>query len=206
MWFLETINAIDYTGLLFYTFVICVTPGPNNFFLLQAGRSKKFPFLIKIVPGFFIGNFLMCMVAATGVAIIFIHNHALFLGLKVGASLILLYLAFLFTKVRFDEEHPSKAVINNSLGAFLFQIVNPKTWICCITGAVGFTHPAQHPLLVATIFSAIVSTIAIPCLILWFGAGAFIKRTVKKRPHLNIIISYILFVLLLLAVVAIWIE
>ncbi|MDI9358409.1 MAG: LysE family transporter [Phycisphaerales bacterium] len=205
MLFHEIAHSIDYIGLFVYAIIISITPGPKNFFFLQSGMTRHFTFYLKILPGFVLGYFIMCMISATGIAIILTSNEYIFFSLKLVCSITLLDIAIKFTKIRFDQEGQSKISINNSLEAFLFQFVNPKSWIAAITAAVGFTNQSNHPFAIAFIFSIICGVIAVPCSMIWFFSGSFIKMSVQRKPYLNKIVGYSLFMLMIVAIVTIWV-
>ena len=60
--------------------------------------------------------------------------------------------------------------------AILFQFVNPKAWVICIT-AVSLFYPEKENIFVGTLFMVLMSTIInIPSISIWAFGGSIIRR------------------------------
>ena len=80
--------------------------------------------------------------------------------------------------------------------AILFQFVNPKAWVICIT-AVSLFYPENVNLIIGTLFLVIMSTIInLPSISMWAFGGSIIRRYLSNKK-LKTIIEWILAILLL---------
>ena len=80
--------------------------------------------------------------------------------------------------------------------AILFQFVNPKAWVICIT-AVSLFYPEKENLIIGTLFLVIMSTIInLPSISMWAFGGSIIRRYLSNKK-LKTIIEWILAILLL---------
>ena len=80
--------------------------------------------------------------------------------------------------------------------AILFQFINPKAWVICIT-AVSLFYPEKENLFVGTFFMVIMSTIInIPSISIWAFGGSVIRHYLTNSL-LKKIIEWILAILLL---------
>ena len=80
--------------------------------------------------------------------------------------------------------------------AILFQFVNPKAWVICIT-AVTLFYPEKENIIVGTIFMVFMSTIInIPSISIWALGGSIIRYYLKNNK-LKKIIEFFLAILLI---------
>ena len=67
--------------------------------------------------------------------------------------------------------------------AILFQFVNPKAWVICIT-AVSLFYPEKENLIIGTIFMVIMSTIInIPSISIWAFGGSVIRHYLTNNKY-----------------------
>ena len=80
--------------------------------------------------------------------------------------------------------------------AILFQFVNPKAWVICIT-AVSLFYPDKENLIVGTFFMVVMSTIInIPSISVWAFGGSVIRHYLGNK-NLKKIIEWSLALLLI---------
>ena len=79
--------------------------------------------------------------------------------------------------------------------AILFQFVNPKAWVICIT-AVSLFYPENVNLIIGTLFLVIMSTIInLPSISMWAFGGSVIRQYLSNEK-LKKIIEWLLAILL----------
>ena len=61
-------------------------------------------------------------------------------------------------------------------GAALFQFANPKAWVIGVTGASAFLPLGQPMWLAVASFCLVFSVVNLPCISIWAGAGAVLRR------------------------------
>ena len=92
----------------------------------------------------------------------------------------------------------------NVLTPILFQFVNPKAWVICIT-AVSLFYPEKENLIFGTLFMVIMSTIInIPSISIWAFGGSVI-RLYLTNSKLKKIIEFLLALLLIGTAISVFI-
>ena len=179
-----------------YYFVMYATPGPNNSILTASGIKfgfiKSIPNIIGISSGHGVQLALVCF----GLGSLFTQFPILLEVLKYIGACYLLYLAwkmFGSLNISITEEKSSPLKYYE---AILFQFVNPKAWVICIT-AVSVFYPENVNLFIGTLFLVIMSTIInLPSISIWAFGGSIIRRYLSNKK-LKTIIEWILAILLL---------
>jgi threonine/homoserine/homoserine lactone efflux protein len=190
-------------ALIGFSFVSCVTPGPNNVLLWASGATFGFRRTIRHVAGTAVGIGAMAIAVATGLGALLTSVPQVTFALKVGGSLYLLYLAYQIAGASALE----RGAIARPLGlvqAASFQVINPKAWIFAL-GAVTTFRPSGLPTVAGSIVVAVTMMIVvIPTATLWAAGGRVLNPLlVNERAHR--IVSRILAVLLAATVAYVWI-
>ena len=179
-----------------YYFVMYATPGPNNSILTASGIKFGFIRSIPNIIGISSGHGLQLALVCFGLGSLFIQFPILLEILKYIGACYLLYLAwkmFGSLNISITEEKSSPLKYYE---AILFQFVNPKAWVICIT-AVSLFYPENVNLIIGTLFLVIMSTIInLPSISMWAFGGSIIRRYLSNKK-LKIIIEWILAILLL---------
>lgn len=160
-------------GLIVFSFVSSITPGPNNIMLLTSGVNFGFLRTIPHMLGVAIGFFILASCVGLGLGALLKLYSDLFFLLKIAAGLYLLYLSW---RIAFNDslyaDGVSKKRPMSFLEACLFQWVNPKAWIMAITSMSLYVQAAD-PIIsifwVASIFTFI-NLPSVSCWA-WFGVG-----------------------------------
>ena len=101
--------------------------------------------------------------------------------LKYIGAIYLLYLAwkmFGSLNISIAEEKSSPLKYYE---AILFQFVNPKAWVICIT-AVSLFYPEKENLIIGTLFLVIMSTIInLPSISMWAFGGSVIRHYLSNE-------------------------
>jgi threonine/homoserine/homoserine lactone efflux protein len=180
---------------IFY-FIMYATPGPNNSILTASGI--KFGF-IRTIPNIFgipTGHGIQLSLVCFGLGSLFVQFPILLDILKYIGAIYLLYLAWkMFGSINItsveDKSSPLKYY-----EAILFQFVNPKAWVICIT-AVSLFFPKDENIIIGTIFMVIMSTIInIPSISLWAFGGSMI-RNYLRNDQIKKIVEWLLAMLLI---------
>ena len=178
-----------------YYFVMYATPGPNNSILTASGIKFGFIRSIPNIIGISSGHGVQLALVCFGLGSLFTQFPILLEVLKYIGACYLLYLAwkmFGSLNISMTEEKSSPLKYHE---AILFQFVNPKAWIICIT-AVSLFYPEKENLLIGTLFLVIMSTIInLPSISMWAFGGSVIRRYLSNKK-LKTIIEWILAILL----------
>ena len=179
-----------------YYFVMYATPGPNNSILTASGVKFGFMRSIPNIIGISSGHGVQLALVCFGLGSLFTQFPILLEILKYIGACYLLYLAwkmFGSLNISITEEKSSPLKYHE---AILFQFVNPKAWVICIT-AVSLFYPENVNLIIGTLFLVIMSTIInLPSISMWAFGGSIIRRYLSNKK-LKTIIEWILAILLL---------
>ena len=178
-----------------YYFVMYATPGPNNSILTASGIKFGFIRSIPNIIGISSGHGVQLALVCFGLGSLFTQFPILLEVLKYIGACYLLYLAwkmFGSLNISIREEKSSPLKYHE---AILFQFVNPKAWVICIT-AVSLFYPENVNLIIGTLFLVIMSTIInLPSISIWAFGGSIIRRYLSNKK-LKTIIEWILAILL----------
>ena len=184
------------TAISVYYFVMYATPGPNNSILTASGIKFGFIRSIPNIIGISSGHGVQLALVCFGLGSLFTQFPILLEVLKYIGACYLLYLAwkmFGSLNISITEEKSSPLKYYE---AILFQFVNPKAWVICIT-AVSLFYPENVNLIMGTLFLVIMSTIInLPSISMWAFGGSIIRRYLSNKK-LKSIIEWILAILLL---------
>ncbi len=178
-----------------YYFVMYATPGPNNSILTASGIKFGFIRSIPNIIGISSGHGVQLALVCFGLGSLFTQFPILLEVLKYIGACYLLYLAwkmFGSLNISITEEKSSPLKYYE---AILFQFVNPKAWVICIT-AVSVFYPEKENLIIGTFFLVIMSTIInLPSISMWAFGGSVIRHYLSNEK-LKKIIEWLLAILL----------
>jgi threonine/homoserine/homoserine lactone efflux protein len=170
-----------------YSFVMSVTPGPNNMLLTASGAHFGYRRTLPHIVGIGLGHSVQVYLTCLGLGVLFQSYPLLHTVLKAGGAAYLLYLSWKLLGMNID--HASAARPLSSWEGAAFQFVNPKAWIKAVTVATVFMPAGANPAWMGLIASAIVLAINFPSVSLWALFGAGIGRYLddpRRRAAFNI--------------------
>ncbi len=187
-----------------YNFVMYVTPGPNNSILTASGIKFGFTRTVPNIFGIPTGHGIQLALVCLGLGTLFTKFPILLDLLRYIGSAYILFLAYkMFGSLNIYSSEEKSSPLKYT-EAILFQFVNPKAWVICIT-AVSLFYPEQENLIVGTIFMVIMSTVInIPSISIWAIGGSIIRYYLTNKL-LKKIIEFILALFLILTAVSIFI-
>jgi threonine/homoserine/homoserine lactone efflux protein len=162
-----------------YSFVMSITPGPNNVMLTASGATFGFrrtiPHLLGVSVGFGIELLLVC----AGLGAIFARWPEIQTVLRWVGAIYLLYLG-----VRMLSSGPASAGASarpvTFLEAAVFQFLNPKAWVMTITAATLFL-PHELGVLAAGAYMLLIMVIMnMPCTAVWALFGSSLRRFLER--------------------------
>ena len=166
-----------------YYVIMFATPGPNNSILTASGI--KFGF-IKTIPNIFgipTGHGIQLTLVCFGLGSLFLQFPYLLDILKYIGATYLLYLAWKMFGSLNIQITENKSSPLRYYEAILFQFVNPKAWVICIT-AVSLFYPEKENIFVGTLFMVLMATIInIPSISIWALGGSIIRKYFKNKKN-----------------------
>ena len=166
---------VDPLPFVTYTFVMSITPGPNNVMLTASGARFGFrrtlPHIFGIVCGFIVQLLAVC----AGLSALFTRWPALQSTLAWVGAAYLVYLGWQMlgrgdAQSR-DAHHPVSFV-----QAAFFQFLNPKAWVMTVTAATLFLPHDLGPLVSGAYMAVVMEAIGVPCMMVWALFGTSLKR------------------------------
>jgi threonine/homoserine/homoserine lactone efflux protein len=171
-----------------YTFVMSITPGPNNVMLTAAGARFGFrrtlPHMLGIATGFSVQLLLVC----AGLSALFGRWPALQSALGWAGAAYLLFLGYRMLD-RGDAHARAASAPVSFTQAALFQFLNPKAWVMTVTAATLFLPREFGALLSGAYMVLVMEGIGMPCMAVWALFGSSLRSFVdgpRGRRAFNI--------------------
>ena len=134
-----------FVAISIYYIIMFATPGPNNSILTASGIKFGFKKTIPNILGIPTGHSIQLILVCFGLGNLFIQFPFFLNALKYLGSAYLLYLAWkMFGSFKIQSSE-NKSEPLKYYEAILFQFVNPKAWVICIT-AVTLFFPEEESL------------------------------------------------------------
>jgi len=162
--------------LLGFVVVATGTPGPNNLLLAASGMRFGIRATVPHLLGIHVGVYTMVVLSALGLSALIVNEPRVVLGLKVFASVYLLYLAWkiLGFHLAGDENDAGKPL--SLLQASVFQFSNPKAWFLATSG-IGVVLPLADSLFGSVLLLCLtLATLGTLCNCTWVLLGANVRR------------------------------
>lgn len=171
-------------GLMTYSVVMTITPGPNNLLLLSSGLNFGLRRTGWHMAGILSGVLLQIFIAGAGLGALFVLVPELQTLLKVAGSLYMVWLA----RRLWRTDTLQAASASRSIGfgeALVFQFVNPKTWIMATTVIAVFVpagdNYSERVLMAGLVFAGV----ALPCISVWAASGAGLRACIQESSSLR---------------------
>ena len=173
-----------------------VTPGPNNSILTTSGIKFGFYRSVPNILGIPTGHGLQLVLVCLGLGSLFTTFPLLLDILRYIGAAYILYLAYKMFGALNIASTEEKSRPLKYYEAILFQFVNPKAWVICIT-AVSLFYPERENLVVGTLFMVFMSTIVnIPSISMWAFGGSVIRHYLSNKNLKKIIECLLAFLLI----------
>jgi threonine/homoserine/homoserine lactone efflux protein len=178
---------IDPLPFATYSFVMSITPGPNNVMLTASGATFGFRRTVPHMLGICVGCGIQLLAVCAGLGAIFSRWPELQTILRwVGAA----YLVYLGWRMLGGGEARAgeSARPFTFFEAAIFQFLNPKAWVMTLTAATLFL-PREFGLLAAGAYMVgTMVLINLPCISVWALFGSSL-RTFLARPASRLVFN-----------------
>jgi threonine/homoserine/homoserine lactone efflux protein len=163
-----------------YSFVMSITPGPNNVMLTASGATFGFRRTVPHMLGICVGFSVQLLAVCAGLGVIFTRWPQLQAVLRWAGAAYLIYLGWRL--LRAGEAKAAQAPKPVTfIEAAVFQFLNPKAWVMTLTAATLFL-PRELGLLTACLYMvAVMALINLPCIAVWALFGSSL-RGLLARP------------------------
>jgi threonine/homoserine/homoserine lactone efflux protein len=165
-----------------YSFVMSITPGPNNVMLTASGAHFGFRRTVPHMLGISFGCALQLVAVCAGLGALFTRWPMLQTVLQWAGAAYLLWLGWKLLgsgEVR-EGEAPQPISFLQAAG---FQFVNPKAWVMSLS-AVSLFLPAGLGLVAGSAYLiATMVTINLPCIAVWALFGSSLRGFLAQRSR-----------------------
>ncbi len=154
-----------------------ITPGPNNFIVMEAGARGGLLAAGRVALGVMLGSVLLLAFAVAGIDAVLARFSQLNLALGVlgGLYLAALGASLLLRANASAAAAPARTLPSSLLGVAAFQLANPKAWL--LVGTAAATVSGTGGTLQLGLLLVLVSG---TCLSLWGIAGAVAARLLAR--------------------------
>jgi threonine/homoserine/homoserine lactone efflux protein len=172
---------VDPLPFVTYTFVMSITPGPNNVMLTASGASFGFRRSVPHILGIGCGVIVQLIAVCAGLSVLFQRWPSLQSVLGwVGAGYLLYLGARMLRRQDAQARHSGRPV--SFVGAALFQFLNPKAWVMTVTAATLFLPRELALIAGAAYMAAVMAGIGMPCMMVWALFGSSLRRLLQTPP------------------------
>lgn len=175
-----------FLSLITFAFVSGMTPGPNNTMLMASGVNFGFERTRPHILGVVIGFTIMMLAVGLGVGRVFALYPPLYAVLRVVSVGYLLWLAW-----RIGTAGATNPIVGEEaqpmtfLEAALFQWVNPKGWMVCLSVAANYVSPNDLAADIA-ILSAVFLIISIISASTWALFGTSLRPFLQNAKSMRV--------------------
>jgi threonine/homoserine/homoserine lactone efflux protein len=174
-----------------YTFVMSITPGPNNVMLTASGANFGFRRTLPHILGIGCGFVVQLLGVCAGLAALFTRWPAVQIALAWVGSAYLLYLGWQML-IRRDTQTQVDARPLGFLQAALFQFLNPKAWVMTVTAATLFLPHELGTFASGAYMAAVMEGIGVPCMAVWALFGTTLRGMIgapRGRLAFNVVMA-----------------
>ena len=164
-----------------YSFVMSITPGPNNVMLTASGANFGFRRTVPHLLGISTGCAVQLIAVYAGLGALFTRWPVLQTVLQWAGAAYLLWLGWkLVRSGEVAEGHAPQPI--SFLQAAAFQFVNPKAWVMSLSAVALFLPGGMNTLAASTYLISMMVIINMPCIAVWALFGTALRGLLKRRP------------------------
>lgn len=191
-------HALGITDIWTYVFgviFIILLPGPNSMYVLSLAAQRGVKAGYRAACGVFVGDTVLMVLSAAGVASLLKANPLLFSVVKYGGAAYLLYIgtgmlrgAWRKLRARGDAPVDAQQAVDGERPfrkALIVSLLNPKAILFFISFFIQFVDPAfPHPALSFVVLGAIAQCASFLYLSTLIFAGARLAEQFRRRRKL----------------------
>ncbi len=164
-----------------YSFVMSITPGPNNVMLTASGATFGFRRTLPHLFGISAGCAVQLIAVCAGLGALFSAWPVLQTILQWAGAAYLLWLGWkLIGSNEIRQGEAGEPV--SFLQAAAFQFVNPKAWVMSLSAVSLFLPKDMNMIAASTYLVATMVGINLPCIAVWALFGSSLRGFLTRRP------------------------
>ena len=182
---------IDPLAFATYSFVMSITPGPNNVMLTASGATFGFRKTVPHILGVSAGFSVVLLAVCAGLDALFTRWPEIQTVLRWLGAAYLIYLGWRILRSGEAQAAQSRKPLT-LMEAAGFQFLNPKAWVMTLTAAAMFL-PRELGLLTACAYMvAVMWIVNLPCITVWALFGSSLRGFLAKpsgRATFNVVMA-----------------
>jgi threonine/homoserine/homoserine lactone efflux protein len=182
---------IDPLAFATYSFVMSITPGPNNVMLTASGATFGFRKTVPHILGVSAGFSVVLLAVCAGLDALFTRWPEIQTVLRWLGAAYLIYLGWRILRSGEAKAAESRKPLT-LMEAAGFQFLNPKAWVMTLTAAAMFL-PRELGLLTACAYMvAVMWIVNLPCITVWALFGSSLRGFLAQptgRATFNIVMA-----------------
>jgi threonine/homoserine/homoserine lactone efflux protein len=171
---------VDPVPFATYSFVMSITPGPNNVMLTASGATFGFRRTIPHILGISVGFGAELLAVCAGLGAMFNHWPYLQTVLRWVGAAYLVYLGIKMLRGSGPANSRSRSRPVTFFEAAVFQFLNPKAWVMTITAATMFLPHELGVLAAGAYMLFIMVVMNMPCIAVWALFGSSLRRFLER--------------------------
>ncbi len=187
----------DLSTFILGTIFIVLLPGPNSVYVMTVATRKGVGMGYRGAFGIFLGDAILMLLSATGVASLLHTTPALFFTLKYAGAAYLAWLGFKLLKSAWQAwggdtaaakgpDEPPVQDLRPFRTALVISLMNPKAILFFVSFFIQFVAPDyEHPALSFLILGLIVQTFSAIYLTLLIFAGARLAEKFQRHRRMT---------------------
>jgi threonine/homoserine/homoserine lactone efflux protein len=170
---------IDPLAFATYSFVMSITPGPNNVMLTASGATFGFRRTVPHIVGVCAGFSVVLLAVCAGLDAIFTRWPDIQTVLRWAGAAYLVYLGWRILRAGEAKagRSPKPLTVIEAAG---FQFLNPKAWVMTLTAAAIFLPRELGLLTACTYMVAVMALVNLPCITVWALFGSSLRGFLAK--------------------------
>ncbi len=164
-----------------YSFVMAITPGPNNVMLTASGATFGFRRTVPHIFGISSGCAIQLVAVCAGLGALFTRWPVLQTALQWAGAAYLLWLGWKLVRSGEVAERQAAEPIT-FLHAAAFQFINPKAWVMSLSAVALFLPTGMSMIPASAYLIGMMVIINVPCITTWALFGTALRGLLKRRP------------------------
>ena len=191
--------------LAIFAAISTLSPGGATTLATASGAQFGFRRSVPLLAGIAVGLATLAAAAAAGLASLMLAAPSLQIGMKLGGSAYLIWLAWKIGSSGPPAPKSDLAQPTRFRGGTLLLLLNPKSWAMALGAAASFAMMASGPLHLALLLGTAFGLAASLSLSLWCAAGLLLARLLT-RPWQWRLVNSVLGLLLAALIIPMWLE
>ena len=189
-------------ALVSFSFVMSITPGPNNVLLMSSGLRFGVRRTLPHMAGIQFGLALQLIMCAYGLGVFITQNPVLINIMRALGTAYLCYLAWQLRHLEIKDEVKDQKPFT-FLQAAVFQFINPKAWMMAITAGALLLPDFETRWLSIAGLCIIFCLVGAPSSGSWAFFGSLLKEYLRNPSALRVF-NIVLIALTLMTAVSFW--